>query len=59
MNKQNKYYELETKPVIGATGGASLGSIFGTTGVLIGGLAGFVITLSIVIYFYFYKKDSI
>lgn len=56
MEKINKYHELETKPVIGATGGAAMGGIFGTSGVLIGGIIGFAVVLGIVLYFYFYKK---
>jgi hypothetical protein len=44
MEKINKYHELETKPIIGASG------------VLIGGIVGFLVALGIVLYFYFYKK---
>lgn len=53
---EEKYYELQTKPVIAATGGASLGSLFGATGILIGGILGFVVAIVVVLYLYFYKK---
>jgi hypothetical protein len=56
MEKINKYHELETKPIIGASGGAAMGGIFGASGVLIGGIVGFLVALGIVLYFYFYKK---
>lgn len=55
MNDNDKYYDLETKPVIAATGGASLGSIFGSSGIVIGGIIGFVAALVIILYFY--KKN--
>ena len=58
MRKEiEKYYELETKPVLGATGGASLGSVFGSMGILVGGILGFLIAIGFVWYFFFYKKD--
>lgn len=57
MDNINKYYELETKPIIGAAGGASLGGIFGGTGIIVGGLLGFFTVLGIVLYLFFYKKN--
>ena len=56
MNGTNKYYELEIKPVIGAAGGASLGGLFGGTGIIVGGLLGFFTMLGLVLYIFFYKK---
>lgn len=53
MNKETKYYEVQTKPVIGAMGGASLGSVFGATGIIIGGVVGFLVALGLVLYYYF------
>lgn len=58
MNGTNKYYELEIKPVIGAAGGASLGGLFGGTGIIVGGLLGFFTMLGLVLYFFFYKKGQ-
>ncbi len=57
MEKSNKYYELETKPVIAAAGGASLGGLFGSTGIIVGGILGFSVMLGIVLYHFFYRKQ--
>lgn len=50
MKQSDKYHDLETKPIIGAAGGASLGGLFGSIGIVIGAAIGFFVMLAVVIY---------
>ena len=55
MNVRNNPDELEMSPAIGVSGGAALGSIWGATGILVGGIIGLVVAIGIAIYVFLHK----